>query len=76
MTSWCAKFETEANHIFVVRHDHQENEDQKRRAYERGVQEMHRARDRLVLGPGRMKARTLSFSVIKLRIDLRFLQRC
>jgi len=35
----------------------------------RGVQEEHRTRARQVLGPGRMKVRTLSFSVIKPKLD-------
>ena len=38
------------------------------RAYERGLQEVHRTRAREVLGLGKMKVRRLSFSVIKPKI--------
>jgi len=44
------------------------------RAYDRGVQEVHCSQSRDVLGPWMMKVRTLSFSVIKPKIDGRFLQ--
>jgi len=38
------------------------------RAYDKGVQEVHRTRAQQVLGLGGMKVRTLRFFVIKLKI--------
>jgi len=38
------------------------------RAYKRAVQEIHRTRARKLLGPGRVKVYTLSFSINKAKI--------
>jgi len=44
------------------------------RAYEREAQKVQPTRARYERGPGRMEKRTFSFSVIKPKVDVRFLQ--